>query len=118
METNQIGVIGLAVMGSNLALNMADHGYQVSIYNRTYSVGEKVVADNPHEKLHLYQSIQDFVKSLELPRKIVLMVKAGNAVDKVIEELLPLLDKGDIIMDGGNSNFKDTIRRAKDRRRS
>lgn len=114
METNQIGVIGLAVMGSNLALNMADHGYQVSIYNRTYSVGEKVVADNPHEKLHLYQSIQDFVKSLELPRKIVLMVKAGNAVDKVIEELLPLLDKGDIIMDGGNSNFKDTIRRTKD----
>ena len=113
MEKNQIGVIGLAVMGSNLALNIADHGYQVAIYNRTYSVGEQVIANNPHEKMHLYKTIQEFVMSLELPRKIILMVKSGNAVDKVIEELLPLLDKGDIIMDGGNSNFRDTISRTK-----
>lgn len=111
MQTNNIGVIGLAVMGSNLALNMADHGYQVAIYNRTYAVGEAVIADNPHDNLHLYKTLEDFVASLETPRKMVLMVKAGMAVDKVIEGLLPLLDEGDIIMDGGNSNFHDTIRR-------
>ncbi|QIK70471.1 NADP-dependent phosphogluconate dehydrogenase [Erysipelothrix sp. HDW6C] len=114
MKTNNIGVIGMAVMGSNLALNMADHGYHVAIYNRTYAVGEIVVAENPHEKLHLYKELPDFVASLEKPRKIVLMVQAGNAVDKVIENLIPLLDQGDIIMDGGNSNFKDTIRRTKE----
>lgn len=111
MKSNQIGVIGLAVMGSNLALNMADHGYAVAAYNRTYSVGEKVVAENPHKNMTLYKELKDFITSLELPRKIVLMVKSGNAVDAVIEELIPLLDQGDIIMDGGNSNFKDTIRR-------
>ena len=114
MQTNQIGVIGLAVMGSNLALNIADHGYDVAIYNRTYAVGEKVVAQNPHEKMHLHKTLQGFVASLALPRKIILMVKSGTAVDKVIEELLPLLDQGDIIMDGGNSNFMDTIRRTRD----
>ena len=114
MQTNNIGVIGLAVMGSNLALNMADHGYQVAIYNRTYAVGEAVVADNPHDNLHLYKTLEDFVASLETPRKMVLMVKAGMAVDKVIEGLLPLLDEGDIIMDGGNSNFHDTIRRTQE----
>lgn len=113
MDTNQIGVIGLAVMGSNLALNMADHNYKVAIYNRTYSVGEAVIAENPHTNLHLYKTLKDFVDSLEKPRKIILMVKSGNPVDRVIEALLPLLDKGDIIMDGGNSNFKDTIKRTK-----
>lgn len=114
MQTNQIGVIGLAVMGSNLALNIADHGYDVAIYNRTYAVGEKVVAQHPHEKMHLHKTLQSFVASLALPRKIILMVKSGTAVDKVIEELLPLLDQGDIIMDGGNSNFMDTIRRTRE----
>lgn len=114
MKKNDIGVIGLAVMGSNLALNMADHGYNVSIYNRTYAVGQKVIQENPHENLSLFESLEDFVTSLEAPRKIILMVKAGPAVDKVIENLIPLLNKGDIIMDGGNSNFKDTIRRTQE----
>lgn len=114
MQTNQIGVIGLAVMGSNLALNMADHGYKVAIYNRTYSVGEEVMAKHPHENLQLFEKLEDFVASLQSPRKIILMVKSGSPVDKVIEVLLPLLEKGDIIMDGGNSNFRDTIRRTKE----
>ncbi len=114
MKKNDIGVIGLAVMGSNLALNMADHDYEVAIYNRTYAVGEAVVKNNPHPKMHLYKELEDFVQSLALPRKIVLMVKAGRPVDLVIEGLLPLLSEGDIIMDGGNSNFNDTIKRTKE----
>ena len=108
---NDIGVIGLAVMGSNLALNIADHGYNVAIYNRTYTVGEAVVKNNPHEKMSLYKELKDFVDSLSSPRKIILMVQAGRPVDLVIETLIPLLDQGDIILDGGNSNFNDTIRR-------
>ena len=114
MKKNDIGVIGMAVMGSNLALNMADHDYEVSIYNRTYAVGEEVMKNHPHPKMHLYKELKDFVDSLELPRKIVLMVQSGRPVDLVIEALLPLLDQGDIIMDGGNSNFRDTIRRTKE----
>lgn len=111
MKKNNIGIIGLAVMGSNLALNIADHGYDVALYNRTTSVGEDFMAKNPHENLHLYRELSDFVASLEAPRKIILMVQAGTAVDKVIEQLIVLLDKNDIIMDGGNSNYQDTIRR-------
>ncbi|HEY4537960.1 MAG TPA: NADP-dependent phosphogluconate dehydrogenase [Erysipelothrix sp.] len=111
---NNIGLIGLAVMGSNLALNMADHGYDVSVYNRTTAVGEKFIKDHPHDRIHLYKTLEDFVNSLASPRKIILMVQAGQAVDKVIASLLPLLDKEDIIMDGGNSNFNDTIRRTQE----
>lgn len=114
MQKNQFGVIGLAVMGSNLALNIADHGYHVALFNRTYEVGVKVISENPHSHLHLYKEMEDFVASLETPRKIMIMVKAGNPVDLVIKGLIPLLDKGDIIMDGGNSNFHDTIRRTKE----
>ena len=108
---NNIGVMGLAVMGRNLALNIADHGYKVALFNRTYSVGEKVMEETPHENFTLYKSMEDFVNSLESPRKIIIMVKAGKPVDLVIESLIPLLDDGDIIMDGGNSYFEDTIRR-------
>ncbi|AMC93062.1 6-phosphogluconate dehydrogenase [Erysipelothrix larvae] len=111
MNKNDIGVIGMAVMGSNLALNIRDHGYEVAIYNRTTSVAEKVIEENPDAGLHMYKDIQDFVDSLSSPRKIILMVQAGRAVDLVIDQLLPLLDENDIIMDGGNSFFKDTIRR-------
>ena len=111
---NNIGLIGLAVMGSNLALNMADNGYDVSVYNRTTSVGESFIKDHPHDRIHLYKTLEEFVNSLESPRKIILMVQAGQAVDKVIASLLPLLDKEDIIMDGGNSNFNDTIRRTQE----
>ncbi|CAM3668104.1 NADP-dependent phosphogluconate dehydrogenase [Erysipelothrix urinaevulpis] len=114
MKKNNIGVIGLAVMGSNLALNIADNGYDVAIYNRTTKVGEDFLATNPHKNLHLYKTMEEFVDSLEKPRKIILMVQAGAPVDKVIESLTVLLDKDDIIMDGGNSNFNDTIRRTQE----
>ena len=108
---NQIGIIGLAVMGRSLALNMADHGYKVAGYNRSYEVTKQMVEKNPHENFIPYETLEEFVKSLEKPRKVMLMVKAGKAVDAVIEQLLPLLENGDIIMDGGNSFFEDTIRR-------
>lgn len=114
MNKNNIGVIGLAVMGSNLALNFADNDYTVSVFNRTTAVGEKFLEENPHKNVYLYKTIEEFIDSLEKPRKIVLMVQAGMAVDKVIESILPLLDQEDIIMDGGNSNFKDTIKRTKE----
>lgn len=110
---NDIGVMGLAVMGRNLALNIADHGYSVSLFNRTYSVGEKVMEETPHKNFTLFKEMEDFVNSLSAPRKIILMVQAGKPVDLMIDALLPLLDKGDIIMDGGNSYFVDTIRRHK-----
>ncbi len=111
---NDIGVMGLAVMGKNLALNIADHGYKVSLFNRTYSVGEKVMEETPHDNFTLYKEMKDFVDSLSTPRKIIIMVQAGKPVDLVIDALIPLLDKGDIIMDGGNSYFADTIRRHKE----
>jgi 6-phosphogluconate dehydrogenase len=113
MSKHDIGLIGLEVMGSNLALNMADKGYKVAIYNRTYKVGQALMESNPHENLFLYEHLKDFVQSLAKPRKIILMVKAGSAVDYVMNDLIPLLDKEDIVIDGGNSNFKDTILRTK-----
>lgn len=113
MKKHNIGLIGLRVMGSNLALNMADHGYDVAIYNRTYAIGEQVIKDNPNSNLTLYKELKDFVASLEVPRKIILMVQAGKPVDYVIAELKPHLAANDIIIDGGNSNFNDTIERSK-----
>ena len=106
-----IGVIGLSVMGSNLALNIADNGYTVAVFNRTTSVVDKMLEEHPHKNVEGKYSLQELVDSLEKPRKVVLMVKAGFAVDSLIEQLTPLLDKGDIIIDGGNSFFKDTQRR-------
>ena len=107
-----IGVIGMAVMGSNLARNLAHHGYVVAIHNRTHAKTEKVLADHGHEGTFIgSESIQDFVNSIDRPRSIILMVKAGASTDATIAELLPHLNEGDIIMDGGNSNFRDTIRR-------
>jgi 6-phosphogluconate dehydrogenase len=108
---SQIGVIGMAVMGKNLALNLADHGLKVSIYNRTTTVSEEVIEENPNMGLVLTSSIEQFVSSLSVPRKIMIMVQAGSPVDKVIESLTPYLQPGDIVMDGGNSYYKDTIRR-------
>ena len=106
-----IGIIGLAVMGRSLALNIADHGYKVAGYNRSYSVTEEMLKTYPHENFTGYEKLEDFVASLEKPRKILLMVKAGKPVDLLIEQLLPMLDKDDIVMDGGNSFYEDTIRR-------
>ncbi|PKM89462.1 MAG: phosphogluconate dehydrogenase (NADP(+)-dependent, decarboxylating) [Firmicutes bacterium HGW-Firmicutes-10] len=108
---SQIGVIGMAVMGKNLALNLADHGFKVSIYNRTTSVSQDVIEENPQKGFVLANTIEEFVNSLSIPRKIIIMVQAGAPVDKVIESLVPHLHVGDILMDGGNSYYKDTIRR-------
>ncbi|NNM29621.1 MAG: NADP-dependent phosphogluconate dehydrogenase, partial [Akkermansiaceae bacterium] len=114
--TSDIGLIGLAVMGQNLALNIADHGFQISVYNRTTSKTDDFVAENPVTPGGLVgtQSLEEFVNSLKRPRKIIILVKAGAATDAVIDGLIPLLDKDDIIIDGGNALWTDTIRREKD----
>ncbi|MCO6524283.1 MAG: NADP-dependent phosphogluconate dehydrogenase, partial [Candidatus Schmidhempelia sp.] len=111
MSKQQIGVIGMAVMGRNLALNIESRGYTVSIYNRSKDKTDDVIAEHQDKKLVPYYSIKDFVDSLEKPRRILIMVQAGKGTDAVINELKPLLDKGDIIIDGGNAYFPDTIRR-------
>lgn len=107
-----IGVIGLAVMGQNLVLNMNDHGFKVAVYNRTTSKVDEFL-DGPAQGTNVVgtHSLQALVDSLESPRKLMLMVKAGAVVDQYIDELAPLLSKGDIIIDGGNSLFTDTNRR-------
>ncbi len=114
--TSEIGLIGLAVMGQNLALNVADHGFKISVYNRTTSKMEEFVAANPNTPggLEGCETLEGFVKSLKRPRKIIILVQAGGPTDKVIEGLIPLLEEGDIIIDGGNAKWDDTIRREKD----
>jgi len=111
--TADIAVIGLAVMGQNLILNMNDHGFKVIAYNRSVEKTTEFL-DGPAKGTQVQgvRSIEELCKGLSSPRKIMLMVKAGPAVDAVIEQLLPLMDKGDIIIDGGNSNFDDSERRA------
>jgi 6-phosphogluconate dehydrogenase len=110
-----IALIGLAVMGQNLILNMADHGYTVVAFNRTVSKVDDFLNDaaKGHERVIGAHSMQETVQLLKRPRKIMLMVKAGKAVDDFIELLLPYLEEGDLIIDGGNSHFPDTIRRTK-----
>ena len=107
----QIGVIGMAVMGSNLARNLAHHGYRTAIHNRTTAKTLAVAADFPQEGFIVAESLEDFVASLERPRRMILMVQAGTGTDATIDSLIPLLDEGDIIVDGGNSFFQDTRRR-------
>ena len=114
MSKQQIGVIGMAVMGKNLALNIESRGYSVAIYNRTTSRAEAVIQEHPDKNLHLQKTIEEFVHSLEVPRKIMLMVQAGPGTDAVIQEILPLLDEGDILIDGGNTLFTDTMRRSEE----
>lgn len=111
MAFHDIGVVGMAVMGSNLALNMADHGYDVSVYNYTPDLTEQFLKERPHDKITGYFELKDFLTSLKRPRKIMLMIMAGAPVDSMLDQLLPLLDTGDIIIDGGNSYFGDTRRR-------
>ncbi|MEY3393823.1 MAG: decarboxylating NADP(+)-dependent phosphogluconate dehydrogenase [Verrucomicrobiota bacterium] len=113
MSNSDFGLIGLAVMGQNLVLNVESRGFQVSVYNRTGSVTNEFVAKHPGKKLVGEETLEGFVRSLASPRKIMIMVKAGGPVDAVIESLIPLLDKGDIIIDGGNSLYTDTERRDK-----
>jgi 6-phosphogluconate dehydrogenase len=110
---SDIGLVGLAVMGQNLALNIADHGFRISVYNRTRETMEKFVAENPATPggLHGEPSLEGFVRSLKRPRKMIILVKAGGPTDAVIDSLLPHLEEGDIVIDGGNALWTDTIRR-------
>ncbi|MDA7675113.1 decarboxylating NADP(+)-dependent phosphogluconate dehydrogenase, partial [Akkermansiaceae bacterium] len=105
--------IGLAVMGQNLVLNVESRGFQVSVYNRTTSKMTDFIAENPGRNLVGEETLEGFVQSLAVPRKIQIMVQAGAPVDYVIKDLMPLLDQGDIIIDGGNSLYTDTERRDK-----
>lgn len=114
MIKQQVGVIGLAVMGKNLALNIADHGFSVSVFNRTPGKTNELLKEAVGKDMVGLYTMKEFVESLESPRKIILMVKAGDAVDETIKQLLPLIDKGDLIMDGGNSYYQDTIRRSRE----
>ncbi|CCI85905.1 6-phosphogluconate dehydrogenase (decarboxylating) [Lactobacillus pasteurii DSM 23907 = CRBIP 24.76] len=107
----QIGVIGLAVMGKNLALNIESRGFTVGVYNRHRNRTDDMMRDHSDKKLIPSYTLEDFVNSLEKPRRILMMVKAGAGTDAVIDSLLPLLDKGDILIDGGNTNFHDTMAR-------
>jgi len=109
---HDIGLIGLAVMGENLVLNMVDNGFSVSVYNRTTRKTDQFIETKAAGKLIFgAQSLQEFFNSLKRPRKVILMVKAGAPVDSFIEQCLPFLKKGDILIDGGNSHFEDTSRR-------
>ncbi len=111
MGKQQAGVIGLAVMGRNLALNIAEHGYAVSLYNRTPEKTKAAMAEAGSFDMTAYFSIDEFVRSLTPPRVIIIMVKAGIGVDETIKHLLPHLSPGDVLIDGGNSYYMDTMRR-------
>ena len=111
MNTNQcdIGLIGLGVMGENLALNMESKGFSVAVFNRTTEVTEKFVAERGQgKKYKRTRTLEEFVGAVKKPRIAMMMVKAGPPVDSVIGQLAPLLEKGDVIIDGGNSLFTDT----------
>ncbi len=109
-----IGLIGLAVMGENLVLNMESHGYTVAVYNRSVEKVDKFVNGRGKGKKFIgTHSLEELVQSLERPRKVMMLVKAGQPVDDFIEKLIPLLEPGDVIIDGGNSHFPDSIRRTK-----
>ena len=112
-STSDIGLIGLAVMGQNLALNIADHNYKISVYNRTFSKTENFLKKNARDLPNLtgYENLESFVNSLQSPKKIIIMVQAGHPTDSVIESLIPLLEQGDVIIDGGNAKWTDSISR-------
>ncbi|MEB3309028.1 MAG: decarboxylating NADP(+)-dependent phosphogluconate dehydrogenase [Snowella sp.] len=115
MTKRTFGVIGLAVMGENLALNVESRGFPIAVYNRTPAKTEEFMATRAVGKdVKAAYSLEEFVQTLERPRKILVMVKAGSPVDAVIEQLKPLLEEGDMIIDGGNSLYEDTERRTKD----
>jgi 6-phosphogluconate dehydrogenase len=114
MAKQQIGVIGLAVMGKNLALNIESRGYSVAVYNRSREKTDEFLREAQGKNIVGTYSIEEFVNALEKPRKILLMVKAGAPTDATIEQLKPYLEKGDILIDGGNTYFKDTQRRNKE----
>ena len=107
---NNLAIIGLATMGKNFAKNFASRGTKTTVFNRSYSKTQELEAEN-NSNIFGYENLEDCIKSLELPRKIFLLVKAGAGTDETIEHILPFLDKNDILVDCGNSNWKDTIRR-------
>src|SRR5688572_6323700 len=106
MSDAQIGLIGLAVMGENLALNIEEKGFPIAVFNRTVARVDEFVARNPGKRLRGCRSLEEFVGALARPRRILLMVKAGEAVDAMIAALRPHLSAGDILVDGGNSWFQ------------
>lgn len=114
MSKQQIGVIGLAVMGKNLALNIESRGFTVSVYNRSREKTDDLIKEAAGKNLHPAYTIEEFVASLEVPRKILIMVQAGQGTDATIDSLVPHLEEGDIIIDGGNAYFPDTQRRSKE----
>ncbi|BCU80468.1 6-phosphogluconate dehydrogenase, NADP(+)-dependent, decarboxylating [Polycladomyces abyssicola] len=114
MSQAQIGVIGLAVMGKNLALNIESKGFSVAVYNRSPEKTEQLLKEATGKRLSGAFSLEEFVGMLERPRKIILMVKAGEPTDRTLEQLVPLLETGDIVIDGGNAYFHDTIRRSRE----
>lgn len=109
---NEFGVVGMGVMGRSLAFNIERHGHTVSIYNWTDDLTKDVIDNYPDHHLHPTYDLQSFVDSLEKPRRILMMVKAGEATDNTINALVPYLEEGDVLIDGGNTFFKDTIRRS------
>jgi 6-phosphogluconate dehydrogenase len=111
VTTAQFGVIGLGVMGQNLALNIEDHGQSVAVWNLEPEWVDRFVAQNGKRRIVGTKTLQDFVQSLERPRRMLMMIKAGDAVDEMLRKLQPLLSPGDIVIDGGNSFFQDTQRR-------
>jgi len=111
MGKQAIGVIGLAVMGRNLALNIESRGYAVAVYNRSREKTDELIAEFPGRNLVPAYTLEAFVASLDTPRRILMMVKAGEATDATIAALKPLLEKGDVLIDGGNTHFTDTVRR-------
>jgi 6-phosphogluconate dehydrogenase len=114
MGKQQIGVIGLAVMGKNLALNIESRGYSVSVYNRSRPSIDQLVEEAKGKNIVGTYTLEEFVNSLETPRKIIIMIRAGQPVDDVIESLKQYIEKGDLLIDCGNSFYMDTIRRSKD----
>ena len=111
MGKYDFGFIGLAVMGQNLVLNIESRGFSVAVFNRTSSVTDSFIASHPRKSLIATHSLRELVDQLQKPRMIQIMVQAGAPVDAVIESLIPLLDEGDMIIDGGNTLYTDTIRR-------
>src|SRR5688572_12287605 len=108
MSQAQVGLIGLAVMGENLALNIEEEGFPIAVFNRTTSKVDQFLADNPGKQLVGTHSIEEFVQAIERPRRIIVMVKAGPPVDEQMKLLQPHLDPGDMVIDAGNSWFLDT----------
>jgi len=116
-STSDMGIIGLGVMGQNLALNVSDHQHSVAVWNLEPEWVDRFVAANPNRKLTGSKQLKEFVAALERPRRILMMIKAGEPVDEMLSKLAPLLSPGDIVIDGGNSYFKDTQRREAQMRR-